>query len=241
MRKSVYVCVLLLMISCMFPGNMANAEEKPAPVLNEKGEQIVVAIDAGHQAKANNGKEPIGPGAKVKKKKVSAGTQGVATRVAESRLNLDIALKLEKELESRGYKVYMVRRKQNVDISNKKRALRVNKSGADICIRIHADGSSNRSVKGASALCPSKKNQYAGKLSKKSRRLSNCILKSYCKQTEIEKRGVKERDDLTGTNWSEIPVTLLEMGFMSNPSEDRRMQKKSVQKKMVRGIADGVD
>ena len=28
---------------------------------------------------------------------------------------------------------------------------------------------------------------------------------------------------------------------MSNPAEDRRMQKASYQKKMVKGIADGID
>ena len=35
--------------------------------------------------------------------------------------------------------------------------------------------------------------------------------------------------------------TLIEMGYMSNPSEDRRMQQTSYQKKMVRGIANGIE
>lgn len=173
--------------------------------------------------------------------KVTSGTQGVATKVAESKLNLNIALKLEKELIKRGYKVYMVRRTQNVNISNKTRALRVNRSKADICIRIHADGSSSSSVKGASVLYPSKHNPYVGKLSSKSKKLSKCIINNYCKKTGIKNRGLYKRDDLTGTNWSKVPVALIEMGFMSNPAEDRRMQKKSVQKKMVAGRTDGID
>ena len=54
-------------------------------------------------------------------------------------------------------------------------------------------------------------------------------------------RGCIIRDDLTGTNWSEIPVTLIEMGFMSNSAEDRKMQKKTFQNKMAKGMADGID
>jgi N-acetylmuramoyl-L-alanine amidase len=80
-----------------------------------------------------------------------------------------------------------------------------------------------------------------GKLSSKSKRLSECILKNYCNQTGIKNRGLSIRNDLTGTNWSTIPVTLIEMGFLSNSTEDRLMQKSSTQKKMVQGIADGVD
>ena len=69
----------------------------------------------------------IGPSAKMRKPKVAYGTQGVKTKVPESKLTLQIALKLEKELKKRGYDVYMIRRKQNVNISNKQRAIRANK------------------------------------------------------------------------------------------------------------------
>lgn len=202
--------------------------------------KIMVAIDAGHQAKGNNKKEPIGPGSKKKKAKVSSGTTGVATKVSESKLNLAIAKKLKVELEKRGYAVYMIRTKQKVNLSNKQRALKANKSGAAIYIRLHADAASS-SVKGASALYPSKKNKYVKRLSAKSKKLSKSILKQYCKSTKFKYRGLKQRDDLTGTNWSKIPVTLIEMGFMTNPSEDKKMQKNSYQKKMAKGIAEGVD
>ena len=46
---------------------------------------------------------------------------------------------------------------------------------------------------------------------------------------------------MTGNNWSKVPTTLIEMGYMSNPAEDRRMQQTSYQKKMVRGIANGIE
>ena len=203
--------------------------------------QIKVAIDAGHQLHANSATEPVGPGAKTKKAKVSGGAVGVATKTPEYKLNLQVAKKLKKILLEKGYQVYMVRTSNNVNISNKQRAVRANKSGADIYIRIHADSSASSSVRGASMLYPSQKNPYVKSLSKPSKKLSDCILKSYCKTTGIKSRGLFTRDDLTGTNWSKIPVTLIEMGFLSNSTEDRYMQKDANQKKMAAGIAEGID
>lgn len=200
-----------------------------------------VAIDAGHQLYGDSSTEPVGPGASTKKAKVSGGATGVATGVPEYKLNLDVAKKLRKELIDRGYEVYMIRSKNDVNISNKKRAIKANKSGADIYIRIHGDSSESSSVSGASALYPSKSNSYVSKLSKKSYKLSKAIIDSYCEETGIKNRGCIVRDDLTGTNWSQIPVTLIEMGFMSNSTEDKKMQKKSFQNKMAKGIADGID
>lgn len=203
--------------------------------------QRVVAIDAGHQSRGDSSTEPVGPGSSTKKAKVAGGATGTVSHVPEYKLNLIVAKKLQKELESRGYKVIMIRSKNNVNISNKQRAQIANKSGADIYIRIHGDSSASSSVRGASALYPSARNRYVGKLSAKSKKLSQCILKKYCKKTGIRNRGLSLRDDLTGTNWSKIPVTLIEMGFLSNASEDRYMQKKETRNKMAVGMADGID
>ncbi|MCR5203288.1 MAG: N-acetylmuramoyl-L-alanine amidase [Lachnospiraceae bacterium] len=200
-----------------------------------------VAIDAGHQYKCDTSTEPIGPGSKTRKMKVTGGTRGVKTGVYEYQLNLTIAKKLEKELKKRGYEVYMCRRKHKVNISNRKRALKANKSGADIFIRIHANGAASSSVKGVDTLCMSSKNPYNKNLYKKSNKLSRNILNEYSKATGCKKRYVSHVDNMTGINWSKIPVTIVELGYMSCPSEDVKMQKKGYQKKMVKGLANGID
>lgn len=204
-----------------------------------KGKQII-GIDPGHQKYGDSSLEASGPGSSVKKAKVAGGTSGVATKVPEYQLNLDIAKALKKELINRGYDVVMTRTTNDINISNKERAQKINKSGADICIRLHADGGAS-SAKGASGLYPSSKNPYVSDLSKKSYRLSNKVLESYCKETGISNRGNIQRDDLTGTNWSEVPVIVLEMGFMTNATEDKYMQSEDGQEAMVEGIANGID
>lgn len=201
----------------------------------------LIAIDAGHQNRQNTALEPIGPGAKVKKPKVSSGTSGIASGVPEYKLNLTIAKKVQKELLRRGYRVYMIRTTNNVNLSNKQRADMANKSGADIFIRIHADSIANSSTTGASTLYPSKNNPYVSRFSSSSYALSKAIINSYCKRTGIKNRGAIARDDMSGINWCKIPVTIIEMGFMSNRLEDIKMQNKSVQTKMTRGICDGID
>lgn len=234
--------VLSIVLACSLVTLGTDAGRRADISKNAKAENVkVIAIDAGHQARGNYGTEPVGPGASTKKTKVAAGTSGVASKVPEYKLTLQISRKLRKELQKRGYKVVMIRNSNDVNITNKERAQKANRSGADIYIRIHADGSTASSARGASALYPSAKNPYVGKLSKKSKRLSKCILNNYCNETGFRNRGLSLRDDLTGTNWSKIPVTLIELGFMSNPTEDKLMQKKSMQKKMVKGIADGID
>lgn len=200
----------------------------------------VIGIDAGHQAAGNSGLEPIGPGASVRKPKVAGGTCGVASRVPEYQFTLKVAKALKKELVKRGYAVVMTRTRNDVNITNKERAVKINESGADICIRLHGDGGA-ASARGASALYPSVRNPYVGKLSAKSYKLSKSIMQTYCKATGIGNRGCIQRDDLTGTNWSTVPVTLIELGFMTNASEDRYMQSATGQKAMVQGLADGID
>ena len=46
---------------------------------------------------------------------------------------------------------------------------------------------------------------------------------------------------MTGINWAKMPCVIVEMGFMSNPSEDVKMAKSSFQKKIAKGLANGID
>lgn len=218
--------------------NTSKAEAIPGQ--HRDPNNIVVVIDPGHQLRGDNTKEPNGPGSTTMKARVTSGTSGVATGVAEYILNLDISLKLKTELENRGYVVYMTRSTHDVNISNKERAEYATSVNADIAVRIHANGA-GPNVRGAETLAPSANNPYVSYLSNASISLSRHVINAYCAATGFVNRGVKTNDTMTGINWSSVPVTIIELGFMSNAEEDRAMQDATMQNNMVQGIANGID
>lgn len=161
--------------------------------------------------------------------------------MSEYELTLAVGLQLKTELLNRGYTVYMTRESHDVNISNMERAQYAGNVGADIAVRLPGNGVDNSSVNGALALAPSTSNPYISSLAGESQRLSRCVLNAYCNATGLKNRGVSGNDAMSGINWSSVPVTILEMGFMTNPSDDRNMQDPAFQQRMVQGIADGID
>ena len=200
-----------------------------------------VAIDAGHQAKPNAEKEPIGPGSETMKAKMPQGGVGAVSGVKEYELTLTLAKKLEKELKARGYHTVMIRTGHDVNLSNSQRSAMANDSEAEIFIRLHANSMENSSVYGALGMCMTAQNPYNAELHDQSYRLAKSIIDNICAQTGTKNRGVQEVDNSGEINWSQIPVAVVEAGFLSNPDEDRWLQDESYQDKLVAGIAAAVD
>ncbi len=121
-----------------------------------KRSAYVVVIDPGHQARSNSAPEPIGPGAKEVKPKVTGGATGVKTRIPEYEIVLQISMNLKKRLEAQGVKVVMTRSTNDVNLPNSERADTANRAKADLFVRVHADGSPESKTAGMSTLYPGK-------------------------------------------------------------------------------------
>ncbi len=222
------------------------AEEKAEveePVEKPAAKKYLIAIDPGHQGwdVDMSATEPNGPGSEVMKQKATSGTSGRYSGIPEYALNMDISLMLRDELQNRGYEVLLTREDNDTAISNAERAQMANEAGADIYLRIHANGSESPSAQGALALIPSARNPFTGELYEPSLRLAESVLEAYCDSTGFANQGLQENDTMTGINWSEVPVMILEMGFMTNEHDDLKMADSVFRKIMAKGIADGVD
>nr|WP_296832028.1 N-acetylmuramoyl-L-alanine amidase [uncultured Marvinbryantia sp.] len=207
------------------------------------GDGPLVAIDPGHQGPGQDmsGVEPNGPGSDIMKARLATGPSGCVSGLDEYELDLDVSLKLRDELIKRGYRVIMTRETHDIDISNIERCQVANEAGADILLRIHANGSEDGSVSGALTAAPSASNPYVSDIYESCMKLADDLINAYCETTGLYNRGIWITDDMTGINWSDMPVTILEMGFMTNPGDDAYMADAANQDVMVQGIANGVD
>jgi len=229
------------------PATNTPADTTTAKKDTDKGkkplEGLTICIDAGHgkTTKSNNKKEPIAPGSKIMKAATASGTSGVYTKISEESLNLTVSMKLKKALSEQGAKIIMIRETSKCDLTNVERTKLWNSSGADLTIRIHANGINDSKVSGVLMMIPGDKYIKDKEILENSARAGQYILDGVLKNTKAKSRGTIKSTELTGFNWSEIPVLLLEMGFMTNPQEDKLLNSDAYQNKIVLGIVEGLE
>jgi N-acetylmuramoyl-L-alanine amidase len=201
-----------------------------------------IVIDPGHDARANLATEPIGPGSRTRKIKDGGGARGVASGVPEHVVTLRISLDLRRELLRRGYCVTMTRtRSAGVSMGNVARARIANRARAALFIRIHADGSTDRSRRGSSILYPAFHRAWTADVLPESRTAARLLQRELVRGLRSRDLGVVARSDITGFNWSDVPVVLPEIGFMSNPAEDRLLTSRRYQRRAALALARGIE
>jgi N-acetylmuramoyl-L-alanine amidase len=196
----------------------------------------LICIDPGHDATPDLSLERIGPGSTTYKIKDGGGAPGEATVV------LQIGFKLRTILRLRGYRVAMTRTTSEFTYGNRgniARAKFCNRRASALMVRIHADGSTDPSRHGASTLFPAWHVGWTDDVLPASRRAARLMQAHVIATTGALDLGLVRRADLTGFNWANVPVVLVETGFMTNPTEGRRLRRAWYQWKVARGLARG--
>ncbi len=201
---------------------------------------VKIGLDPGHQARADYGTEQIAPDSDEYKQKVSSGTRGVVSRVYEYEVNLKVALKLKALLEEAGATVAITRTSNEVSISNRERAQFFNEQEVDLAIRIHCNGVDDTSVRGAFMLLPTREHTQ---FYNENVRAASLIIEEYCAVTGLSMRkqnGITYSGSQTGFNWCTRPIACIEMGHLSNETEDLLLTSDTFQDKMALGIYRGI-
>jgi N-acetylmuramoyl-L-alanine amidase len=200
----------------------------------------LVVIDPGHDLRANMATEPIGPGSSERKVKDGGGTSGVVSGLREAELNLRVGLRLRVLLERAGVPVVMTRTTTaRSSMGNVARARIANRAGAALFLRIHADGSSDPSARGTHTLHPALRRGWTDDVYADSKRVARIVQRELRAALGFPDRGLQERSDFTGFNWADVPVILVEMGFMTNPTEDRLLATAAYQRRAALGLCRG--
>lgn len=171
-----------------------------------------------------------------------------ANGIEESSLNLQIALKLQEELENSGYDVIMTRKTENnIADSDKQNSIReiktsdlnnrvkiANESNADFMISIHMNKYNESKYWGWQTFYSknSKEGEKLAELIQKG--ISNNIKERENKRTPLSIEGIKIVDKTS------IPVVIVECGFLSNAEDLKFLQTEEYQDKMVEGIMEGI-
>lgn len=221
------VLILLMFIAAV----SVNLQAQESPYAG-----FIVTIDPGHQGEGNSNLEPIGPGASQTKPCVSSGTSGPISG-PEHAVNLDVSLRLHDLLTSASVTVVMTRTTPNVDLCNSERAAIANRANADLAVRLHCAADTQSYC---FTIYPANIAGWTDDIAEESLFAAGIVQTAYAEHTGLSDRGLQERADISGFNWSDVPVILPEMLNMRNPADDARAADPEFRQIMAEGLAIGI-
>lgn len=215
--------------------NQEKADEDKIPKVKK------IVIDPGNQANMNASIESVGPGSSDTKVSATQGFTGSTLGTREYEINLLYAKQLKMVLEERGYEVIITRETDDVNLSNKKRAELANESAATAFVRIKMNYSTNAQLSGVMAVTMSAASPYNSELYDESNKLATRILQGLIEETQATNHGILETEEMTAINWSNIPVAVIELGYLSNPADENNLVSEEYRNKVIEGLANGID
>lgn len=146
----------------------------------------------------------------------------------EKNLNLDVSRRLRSELSKRGVRSRMTRSK-DVFVSLSRRAVISNSYRRPIFVSIHHNANKKRWVKGLETYY----------LSNKGRVLANKIQRNITKVSPMPNRKTI-RKNFAVLRLTNAPAVLVELGYLSNPIENKVIKKSYYRQRLAKAIADAI-
>ena len=235
MKKAELLILLLLLAGLLVFGKNLGKQVSSSAVIAEqtdgqktekkvtrRGEGKTVVLDPGH-----GGNDP--------------GKVG-ANSVKEKDVNLQIAMKTKKLLEKEGVRVIMTRDKDQ-DLAGdsdhnrkvqdmKARVKLINDAMPALTVSIHQNSYQDPAVKGAQVFYYSH--------SKEAERAAEILKQALLTVEESGTREKKAADSYYLLKKTEVPVVIVECGFLSNPEEAKRLADSAYQKELAKAVAKGI-
>ena len=154
----------------------------------------------------------------------------VQNGVLEDEINLQISKKIEAKLKAKGVEVKMSRY-DDTYLSLTDRTYMANKEGSDVFVSIHQNSATNSSAKGIET--------YYYSTRQDSKELATDIQNDLIQATNATDRGVKTANYAV-IKTASMSSSLVECGFISNPTEAQNLSSSSYQDKVAEGIVNGI-
>lgn len=173
----------------------------------------LIVIDAGH-----GGHDP--------------GAVSPRLNVKEKDVNLEVSLKLKKLLENEGFKVYLTRDDDNY-IGLYDRSTIANELKADAFISVHANAASRSSAEGAMVL-------YYPNDGRGNKVFADIMRDALVEGLNTPDKGIIQRPKLVVTRETKMPAVLLELGFLTNPREEKLLSQEDYRQKCAEATLKGI-
>jgi N-acetylmuramoyl-L-alanine amidase len=197
-----------------------------------------IGLNPGHQNR--NYDHAITPDNEERFWDITVGTRGRVTGLYEYELNLIVALKLRDALQAQGARVLLSRTSNDVRVSNSSRTRRLNREQVDVVLLINADGNADSSLHGLHMIVSTEVSRQRGDVFDRSHGLARALQGAWLAATGAADLGVGERNNLRILlSGCTMPAALIEIGYMTNPDEDRLLATDAYQDKIVSGVVQG--
>jgi N-acetylmuramoyl-L-alanine amidase len=130
-------------------------------------------------------------------------------------------------------------RTSGVSMGNVARARIANRAHAALFVRVHADGSADAAAHGTHTLFPAWRRGWTDDIAASSLRAARLVQRELVAALGSRDLGLDRRSDLTGFNWADVPSLLAEVGFLTNPREDRLLATPAYRQRAARGLCRG--